>query len=677
MRKKNSEKKKDSKLRIKWKTWMTVVTVIAGVFLISGATVLGVYLSGGFNEKVVYPESIEFDYGNNRFVNNQLEVEEDFTITITTPTNQVTRDTLTLSFAGDGIIESRDGKISNGSIEVPQTVTIGRPFTVHLLTKNLVDENGTPVLDLNGNYIDWIAGGISTLVAQSQNIQIPSISVRIAVDVPVYDTQTIIYNSLGEEVTQVVKNESFTVKTKFLPANSEYMYSDDLSSKAENEKRKKTSFYEAVSTENLTTVYDSKTEVHFVAKNVIDDGITINNYTFKNAISQLNYEAENEETTNGELYYNDALRYLSDNSNIAKLSRAVVSIGDESVGNFTVAKEGQNLSMKVEEPLKLYLNNYPYEALADYLGINIYSTSGRILDNLLPNIVLSFDYNGKDPTLGDDKILEISGGEVIDFEGTRYYKPFSEGINNFRYSYWNISAKEEGDVTVFISLLLNDDTTLFEQVAGTPFRRNVRLTIKKHEELPPVWLDQTREDVLLDYTVVEGVSTLAPKTIDLGSKVEVPSENIYKDYVFFAWFGNGQIEDYTEKANSILRNGYIRERSKIYETTSGRLTLFALDGTSITLYDTGEFSIYVATIRPELTDDGYYQIVELASGSKSVVVKKSLYTDSVEEFTLDVADFPSMGANEISINQGSESTFGISFIVGATSVPVFKDEFQK
>ena len=202
------QKKQKTKKKFTWNVWLTMASVFFGVAALGGATVLGVYLTGGFEEKVVVPESITFGYDENIY----LEVEEDFTLTLTTDTKYVTKDKVTLSFdAGTPVVKRKEGDeylISNKVIEIPETVVIGQPFNVHLLTERLTDENGNEILE-NGNPVNWITGGLSTIHAKSESASTKNTKINIAVDVPVYNTETIIINSNGIETTQIVKNEQF------------------------------------------------------------------------------------------------------------------------------------------------------------------------------------------------------------------------------------------------------------------------------------------------------------------------------------------------------------------------------------------------------------------------------------------------------------------------------------
>jgi len=71
--------------------WKSILLTFAGVLGVAGVTVLGVYLTKGFDEEKVLPESIAFeqtlDSGLGYFNSeaNRFEVSSDFQITITTP----------------------------------------------------------------------------------------------------------------------------------------------------------------------------------------------------------------------------------------------------------------------------------------------------------------------------------------------------------------------------------------------------------------------------------------------------------------------------------------------------------------------------------------------------------------------------------------------------------------
>lgn len=658
----------------KWAVWKTIVSVISGIVAVVGVTVLGVYLAGGFNEKIVNPESISFSYDSDQFNpnNNQLEITEDFTLTIVSPTEGVTKNKVTLSFSGNLPITRDNGYISNTIIQVPEVVTIGQPFQVHLLTELLKDEGGQYILDENNQRIDWIKGGITTLVATSEYNQIGTTRIQIAVDVPVYKTEIEVYNSNNEKTNQVVTGESFTLKSKFIPAKSEFMYSDDSNEAISSENRRvKKSFYEAKNANNaISPVYDGKYDMHFVAGGETVDNITINGYTFKNSKTQLEYESTLVDYGDTD-FYNAMVVYLAQNIENNVLSDVSIKIGEASIGNFTVTT--QEMSIVANQQTRVYMSRNNYVENSKFLGVNVYSTSGAILEGMLSNIALTFDYQGQDPTQDVNATITVKGGEYIDIDGKRYYKPNAQ-VANYNYAYWDILASEEQEIQVSVVLIVNteDGPALFE-ISGEDVKYNVNISIVSTEEKPLGWANQADINVMLDYNT-DG--TIKPQDVSLSYLPEIPEENIYKDTVFFAYFGTGSKEELKATADSVLGStGYNYERSGIYSTDTDNLLLFAIEGDRLTLQNTGSFRLYYATYKG-VTQEGLYDIALMCSGYVNVVCEKALYSDSVTSGEVDTANFQE-NSGEVAIDQGSDLTFGIRFIVDVESVPVFEDEYNK
>ena len=291
-------KKSDGAIKPKWKLWMTIVCVILGVGLIAGVTILGVILArGGTDERPVVPQSIEITYQEDLYNvdNAQLEVTDNFTLTITSPTEGVNRLQVELSLSvpeGQTLRYSTvDGVqyVSNSIITVPQFVNINEPFTVTLDTRVLQDDEGNIIYDENNNRVNWIRGGIASITARStQNNEADPVSLSVAVDVPVYSTQTVVINSNGEQTDQIILDEQFTLQTKFLPSESQYMFSDNqrYSGDLTNENiRYKRSFYQALYSEGAITPHydDNGYDMYFQAGEVTTNAITITGYTFRNA----------------------------------------------------------------------------------------------------------------------------------------------------------------------------------------------------------------------------------------------------------------------------------------------------------------------------------------------------------------------------------------------------------
>ena len=688
-------KKSDGAIKPKWKLWMTIVCVILGVGLIAGVTILGVILArGGTDERPVVPQSIEITYQEDLYNadNAQLEVTDNFTLTITSPTEGVNRLQVELSLSvpeGQTLIYSTDDGVqyvSNSIITVPQFVNINEPFTVTLDKRRLQDDEGNFIYDENNDIVNWIRGGIASITARStQNNEADPVSLSVAVDVPVYSTQTVVINSNGEQTDQIILDEQFTLQTKFLPSESQYMFSDNqrYSGDLTNENiRYKRSFYQAPNSEGaITPHYDPNGyDMYFQAGEVTTNAITITGYTFRNAYDQIAAE-ENYADVTGENFYQRMLRTLAEN-NTGVLSSEVISLGEASIGSFNVTN--QTLSMNSSAPIRLYLNN-PEISDARYLGVSIRSTSGQLIDYMLKNIAISFEFNGEDPTQeGEGQLLQISGGDAVVIDGKTYYMPFSD-VQDRNYSYWDITALDylqRGEyITINVVLLIereDESFEIFENSTGDVVYQ-VRLTISQHIEQAVSWADGTEIDVVLDYY---DNGQIIPENINLSNKTSVPESNIYQDIIFFAYFGDGEVEELTQVAQSVLGvSGINMEQSGQYPTSGGSLYLFALNGSNLTIYNSGEFELYFATIvtvngAPVIDDTSRYQISQMVSTPVQVSVSKALNDDSITNKEIDTANYDEEGEDTTFIDQGNLNTFTLRFTVAPEMVEVFQDELN-
>ncbi len=697
--------KKDKKTKVEKKSklngWLSALGVFAGVTLISGATVLGVYLTGGFEEKVIMPESIAFEYDASLFDNGQLEVsateplnmeeKQTFLLKITSPTERVTKDKVTLSFVGQDSYNTPDamGYISNTIIRLPQVVTIGQSFEVELLKEDLKEsETSTDyVLDENGEYIDWIKGGISTIYAQSQDNQQSPISLKVAVDVPVYKTETQIINSRGQITDEVVTNETFTLQSKFIPAKSQYMFSDDKSGTDASTWRTKKTFFESANTTTLTPIYQDKYTISFNVGNESASNVEIDGYTYKTARAQLDYEKTLDAESTAVDYYIRMLENIAGKTVADDVAIINFAIKEANVGNYTVSRATQTLDdVKIGQTLRLFINKYDYYANSDFLGVDVYSTktenaqNGVLLDGMLKNIAIAFEYNGTDATTGANASLTVNGGDYYEVGGLKYYKPISS-VANPRYSFWDIETIKAQSLTIKTMLLVdNGDGLVPFEIGDEIVTYPIYLNIVEHTEADLAWADMSDINVMLDY---DTDGSVIPQTIDLASLTNVPTTNLYQDVIFFACFGTQDKSAYQALADSVLgSSGYNYDKSGVYSTENGNFTLFALEGDSLTLYSTGEFTLYYATVATingqyQYDADGLYQIVLMCEGSVRVSCEKSLNEDSVTSGILNTDNFTPGENGEVSINQGSDLSFSVKFAVSREAVPVFEDEYRR
>ena len=687
---KQSKKKKNQQVGKRWPIWLTALLSFVGVGFITGVTVLGVFLAGGFDERAINPSEIIFTYDESLYNSDlgQLEVVDNFDLTITSPTENVTANRVTLSFRNHNVIHTitKDGivYIDNGIIQVPQTVLIGQTFTVQLIKDNyLTDDNGDELLDAYNNPINWIVGGISTLHARSEYGQILEKDLQIAVDVPVYKTEIQSVNSTGDVTDQIVANETFTLQTKYYPQKSQYIYSDDQNSAiADADKRIKYTYFQSIDAgeNSVSMVIDSQNTAHFVAGSTPGAEINFQGYTFKDAARQIEYQSQLGDLPN-EQFYSQMLAILA-SSTVETPSTTKVTISRASIQNFTVNKVGQTISMLNSNTKRIYINRYNYDQSADFLGVNIYSTSGAILENLLPNIALAFDYQGSDPTTGASRFLAVQGGDVVTIDGKAYYLPNSN-VANLNHSYWDISSNTAAEIKVTVALLI--DGADGKQLFGDPILTyDFNLSITTHVEQALSWSDSSDIEVVLEHTSTGAVDPA--EVTGLSDLTIVPDDNIYQDKIFFAWFGYGDKESLRATADRILGStGYQYEYAGAYAAGNDNLTLFPLtSGSVLTLYDTGNFRLYFGTA---VTQDGARTFVEDSQGNRTyqmavmcseyidVACVKSLYIDSVQPGLLDTSAFAYSG-NQYFIDQGNTNSLSVSFTVGAESVSVFSDAYN-
>ncbi len=700
---KKDKKTKENKnlngaVKPKWKLWMTIVSVILGVGLITGLTILGVILArGGTKEKPVVPESISITYSSDIYneKTSQLEVTDHFTLTITSPTDGVNKLEVELSLSvpeGETLRPSQENEIkyvSNSIIKVPQFVNINEPFTVKLDTRVLEDEEGNDIT-VDNKIVNWFKGGISTIFATSTENTEATSNIKVAVDVPVYSTETIILNSKGEETNQIILDEIFTLKTKFFPAESQYMFSDNITYAGDlnNENiRLKASFY-GTNSNAITPIYsENGYDISFRAGEDVTSGVNITSYTFKNADDQINAEKDNADSI-GENFYRGMLTTLASldedtQETIGSISNITISLGEASIGEFTVTN--QNLSMNSSMPIRLYLNN-PLIANSQFLSVAIRSTSGSLIEYMLKNIAINFEFNGQDPSLeGENQLLKVEGGEIVEIDGKTYYMPYSQ-VQNRNYSYWDITAldylQENEKINISVVLLVETADEVYEifEKSSQDVVYEVKLSIVEHIEQAVSWIDPSEIEVVLDYY---DDGQIMPSNIDLSNRINIPQENIYKDYRFFAYFGDGETEQLIEIAKSVLGEGNINfDQSGLYPTTSGTLYLFVLNSSNLSLYNSGNFSLYYSSIVtingvPSLDDQGRYNLAQMVASPISVKVSKGLNNDSVTNKEIDTANYDEEGAETTYIDQGNIKTFSLKFTVSAEMTEVFENELNQ
>ena len=736
--KKEKVDKKELKTSRGLRPWMTILGVVGGVSLVCGATVLGVFLTGGFEEKVVSPEDISFVYDESLFNDaySQLEIsdssqEGEFELVINTTTEEVTQKKVELSFDDaleENVVTSIHGFVSNSIIQVPQFVNIGEPFTVKLLNEMIEVEEENGEGEIVSKKIDWIKGGISTLFAQSENIDVPVTSLKIAVDTPVYSTRTVVYDSTGkqiqvdEEGIKVIAGEAFTVDTKFFPAKSEYMYADDSAVNAidEDARRKKHSFFEAkLATDQPNAIvpeYDGKYKLHFVAANkTFEKPIAINAYTFRYADVELEFTNNHPTKSTPEdvagitelEFYQLAITTLASDMLGAYKQEGEIIISEATIGQFRINNQS-NVMLTRGKSTRLYLDFNEDDPALNYLSASVRANTvePRYLDNMLKQIGIRFTNSaGKDVAIAsDDQLISLSDCQEVkyDLNGDgvleTFYLPNASGAN-VRKGYWNITAlptdskETQDDENITMEIVLFTSITQVEGEGGTYYQGKIyqqfatgndgeeikndvvisgkSLVLTDKQDYNVSWNDASSLTINLDYQN----SKFIPQTINLSKFITVPKD---KDVVFFVDF-----KDVTADAeggiNRVLGETSYSDLVEYLEPNGVPVKLYVLTEQTITLYDTGSFDIYFATINSK-AEPGQLGYIELwCNDAKQVVCQKSLYQESVSGavIMLPEAAFDSeQYYTYVGVENELKTVFTVDFIVNPDSYPAFQQAIE-
>ena len=635
---------KVKKAKGKWAIWKTIVCAISAVILVAAATVGGVYLTGGFDEKHVNPESITFVLDENLYNpdNVQFEVTNDFQLTISTPTSDVTQKAVNLSFPS-GVSVQHDfvaKTISDGIITVPEVVQINEPFTVKL-NKKLTQMREEQI-------VEWVTGGISTLRASSAaNDQIPSVEVKIAVDVAVHSIEVELFDAVGNPIDQITSGESFTAKTKFYPVGSNYFYSDDKNEAVEI-KREKLEYFTVIGAGNIEFVYDDAGVTFRAGERLRDNNTSsIVGYTFKSADKQTEVLNNFSQYSGAELY-STVLSYLANNDEYGITNAddpTQIEVVEATIGYFRVEQAGFVFNLINNSPYRVTMN---YDELADnYLGATIGgTTTGSVLKSLLKNVAIAFEQEvGVEtwrPVTSDQ--LQVSGRGSVVIDGVTYYLPNTQ-VSDLDSAYFDLTAKQTMNMRMTVVLLEavsfdNDGEPIYAVYEPDKYSFRILVNSQERQEGEISWSKEDPINITLGYNGSE----IDPKTYIFGQGDNavgvVPSTNVYQTKVYFAYFGTNEQEAATAIANTVLgESGY--SRAGLYNLGGTQpYYLFPLEGDELTVRATQNFQVYVATVRTtkvgtqeffEYDENGLYHIEKAAPQSLTVYVAKSLYQGSVAE----------------------------------------------
>lgn len=663
---KDKEKNKVAGAGKKWAVWKTVLVVISSVIFVAGVTLLGIYLAGGLRNPVTPPEDIDFVVDSDLYNpdKSQFEVTEDFELVLTSSTEQVTERQVRLSFTGSTTTNPSTGTISDGVITVPQMVNIGEPFTVTL--------NMTRYQELDGE--NWIAGGISTLIATSMaNDQAQPKSVKIAVDVPVYDIEIELYDEAGKQISQVTELERFYPRAKFLPEKSMYRYSDDAIVAEEGqtvERRTKNVYFEGLNSDNIVFFFNEGNPYFEAGGLSAENSFSIVGYTFIHADDQASTLRELETLYQGEQLYNNVITALGD-ENIGKSNTGTFEIVQASIRSFTIGRSSISVTAGMTSRIAVASSQNADASL----DASIISTDNESLEGMLRNVAVRFTRVEGAEIVDANDMLNVRGGEKIAVDEKTYIK-VNDDVLDYNYSYLDISPMSAGTYNIEVVLLLRDGTGEYSifAVDEEPRVHSVVLTVKQNTEAQLSW-SNGGTDITIPLQYKDGV--VQPQLYDLSSFAVVPEGNAYQTVVYFASFENSvgvEVED--------ILASWQDERKGEYLVGADTRTLYPFQGSNFSVIGDGEFEIYFATIRTingqiQYNEDGTYQTVQFVSDPITVRVEKSLHEGSVTALTTNLNGNGFDYNGGIYVQEGSITTIDLIFEIDQNSFDTLTEVFNQ
>lgn len=606
--------------------WKVVMLVVAGLIGVAGVTILSMYLAGKLGDNPVQPEdmTIEQVVDGKGFYNttlNRFEVSDNFKMTISTTTEDVTEKTVELKLAGGTL---KDGYVSDTRICVPQYVTLNVPFEVQLVSSYNREVKQA-----------WINGGVSTLTAKSSNVMLEIQTTTIAVDVPVYQIKSNIVgfedasDSTDEHKKQnVYVGSEFTIDTTFLPERGGQIYCDQAQTK--------NVFYKIMSS---SIRYDYKTNKFSATKISKGDSITV--YTFFNAYYQKTILDEFRNFSGEELTAKVLDKFaqleagtLDENGELQSVTAyksytIYVDVLDISVEKVNF-KNLNTLSARVDKIFTISTNS---KTLTDAtIEASIEDSAGNSLKDMFGKIAIKLPKNSGVAT-GEDvwKNLDIWGGKYLKVTKstvgnvTTYAKEYIDSFSNITdadktnpdvsiyvfpnttpsnpdHFYWNIVASMELTEQLYFNFFYEDNDgniQAFFDFEGDLYYNGTRILTKEKDGF--YW------------------SATKVCAIKQNAKFSVQSDGIYygEDKIFsrsgsmFVYGGNNvceyvdgaSLEQRTTEKSLTLRAVENSDQGPSWSNTPINMTINYENGSAV------ESSVELASLlNPSKADDTYHTI---------------------------------------------------------------------
>lgn len=644
--------------------WKVVLITIASIIGLMGVSVFVMYLLGMLEDNIVNPTSINFVREENEFYNSEsgtYQVSSNFTLTITSPTENVTENIVTLSLPNGSV---RDGRVYNDVISVPQTVRLNTPFEVQLRESY----NSS----LGRNYRN---GGSTTLHCESEYGAAENDTITIEVDVPVSSIHAYVYDALDSTMTDlngsVFIGSQFKVNVEFLPVASKYIFSTS------EEKRV---FYNP---QNNYIDFDYETQTFSTTGVSAGTGDTIRVYTFVDAQEQKEFlEANSDALNNFQVLNSRALNYFDAHQGSYAMDEIHLMVEEVSVNSFNIS--ATRFSGYADTKFNLAFNSTS-SVFSGNLGAIIRDSEGNALNSIYAEGV-GISYLGSDNAEGVADDLSLRGSnyvmEVVETgtQGADGYMHYTYQVNRITYdseaSYtatlgtiengsvtntyyfilpnissssladnysYEISTENQIDNGKFISALFLETDEGWEIFFDGSLSSN---TQSLQDAFPSFFMDfEVSADVEVYWmnagsplTLVYDTDSQLSDTYDLSQDVYVDDNNVYQTVRYFFTSEDGSL-DASLNENSPLQ--FVRTmsyyNSEIGLGADGITYFYELNNSflrAINGYD-GTLYLYFATVRTnadgEIVYDGSgrYEIVQI-SGERSLIIDATISFESIE-----------------------------------------------
>ena len=500
--------------------WKVLLIIFASFVGVGGLTTLGVYITGGFNEKVVNPSDIYFSHavdgeGNYNGTTNQFEISNSAKLTILTSTADVTKTKVTLSFVDENgrptDQQKTEGFISNGIVRIPEIVQLNKEFMVEVLKED-----------------NYVIGGTSYIMAKSENIEITSIRTAVAVDVPVEQIELDIENANKEgNVYQVVVDTNFSVDTTFTPTRSQARYGDQT--------RQKQVYFTATN-----GVEYNETTGEFAALSVTSgtEYTRIFAYAFAKAYYQEKYFAEHPTASRNEI-----VSYLASHPQEcvgggAKIIEVqIVSVDVDNV-NFSIGTSQVNAY--VDRELVVTTNSSAGDRT---LGARVLNRQGAVLTALLGRVGMRVPAGTEGLSiLGGRVVKETSTGITFEnFDETKNYFEEEDGVayyilpntapalaNDYYWSF--ISSDVIADTQIKLNFFYEENgewVKFFEDDNEPAFI----FAADQHSDVAVGWKNTDAVNMTISF---DATGKAISSSVDLSKLLgTVDSENVYKTVKYF------------------------------------------------------------------------------------------------------------------------------------------------